>query len=63
MLGRLAPMSELALAIVDALCKRYQLEVGYAEPLLGGYDVWAESWRVESDRGLWSFGLIAPFRC
>jgi len=51
MLGRLAPMSKLALAIVDALRKRYQLEVGFAEPLLGGYDVWAESWRVESDRG------------
>jgi homoserine kinase type II len=44
-------VSCLAPALVDALRTRYRLELDAAEPLLGGYDVWAESWRLESSRG------------
>lgn len=44
-------MGKLSSAIVDGLRARYELELRSAEPLLGGYDVWAESWRIESDRG------------
>lgn len=44
-------MSALAPALVEALRAHYQLEVRSTSPLPGGYDIWAESWRVESDRG------------
>lgn len=44
-------MGSLSPAIADGLRVRYELELRSAEALLGGYDIWAESWRVESDRG------------
>ncbi len=48
---KLAPVVTLAPAALEMLGMDYQLEVRSAEPLLGGYDVWAESWRLDSDRG------------
>lgn len=44
-------MSELAPALLETLGTRYDLEVRSATPLPGGYDVWADSWRLESNRG------------
>lgn len=44
-------MSELAPVVVERLRTGYALEVQSAESLAGGYDVHAESWRVETDRG------------
>lgn len=47
--GTLAAMSKLAPALAEAVCARYHVDVRSAKPLRGGYDVWAESWRLESD--------------
>lgn len=44
-------MSELAPGLVERLCTAYELEVRSAKSLPGGYDVYAESWRIETDRG------------
>ncbi len=44
-------MSYLAHALVEALRTCHQVEVRSANLLLGGYDIWAESWRLESDHG------------
>lgn len=38
-------------AVVDQLSSLYGLRLGAAVPLVGGYDIAADSWRVESDRG------------
>lgn len=39
--------------LMEILRVRYGLEVRSATALVGGYDVWAESWRVDTDRGPW----------
>lgn len=44
-------MSELAPALVEMLRTAYELDVQSATPLVGGYDVYAESWRIATDRG------------
>lgn len=44
-------MSTLAPGLVDALRMRYRLDLDSAEPLAGGYDVWATSWRLETSHG------------
>lgn len=52
MLARLLTMSQLVPVLVEKLARgRYGLGVQSATPLLGGYDVYARSWRVETDRG------------
>lgn len=47
----LGAMSRLAEAVVAELRERYRLDIGGAAALAGGYDVWAQSWRLESDLG------------
>jgi Ser/Thr protein kinase RdoA (MazF antagonist) len=37
--------------LVDALRTRYRVDVSAAEPVTVGYDVWAKSWRVDTDQG------------
>jgi len=49
LLGTVAAMSKLAPALAEAVRAHYQVDVRSAKPLPGGYDVWAESWRLESD--------------
>lgn len=44
-------MSELAPGVVEKLRAGYGLDVRSATRQHGGYDVYAESWRVETDRG------------
>ncbi len=44
-------MSRPAEAVVLELRKRYRLDIGGGAALAGGYDVWAQSWRLESDHG------------
>jgi Ser/Thr protein kinase RdoA (MazF antagonist) len=38
-------------ALIDELRARYRLDVRSVEPMTGGYDVWADSWRVDTDPG------------
>ena len=44
-------MSGLAEAVAVELRARYRLDAGSAAALAGGYDIWAQSWRLEGDRG------------
>ena len=44
-------MSEPATELVERVRALYGLEVRSVRPLLGGYDVWARSWCLDSDRG------------
>ena len=44
-------MGSLASAVVQEVQARYRCEVGMVVGVPGGYDVWAESWRLDSDRG------------
>jgi Ser/Thr protein kinase RdoA (MazF antagonist) len=37
--------------LIDELRARYRVDVLSVEPMTGGYDVWANSWRVDSDLG------------
>lgn len=38
-------------ALTDELRARYRVDVRSVEPMTGGYDVWADSWRVDTDHG------------
>jgi Ser/Thr protein kinase RdoA (MazF antagonist) len=39
-------------ALIDELRARYRVDVRSVAPMAGGYDVWADSWRVDSDHGV-----------
>jgi homoserine kinase type II len=51
MLARLVTVIELAPVVVERLRTAYDVEVRGVRPLPGGYDVYAQSWRIETDRG------------
>ena len=38
-------------ALIEELRARYRVDVRSVEPMTGGYDVWADSWRVDTDHG------------
>ncbi|MDQ2760488.1 MAG: phosphotransferase [Actinomycetota bacterium] len=44
-------MAQLSAQLIDVVRSRYGLAVCAASALLGGYDHWAESWRLDTDRG------------
>jgi homoserine kinase type II len=51
MLARLLTVNELAPDVLERLRTDFALEVRSVTPLAGGYDVYAQSWRLETDRG------------
>jgi homoserine kinase type II len=44
-------MAELSAELIDLVRSRYGLSVCSASALVGGYDHWATSWRLDTDRG------------
>lgn len=45
-------VGELTTEVMEILRCRYRLEVSSVLALVGGYDIWAESWQLDTDRGL-----------
>jgi len=45
-------VGELTTEVMAILRCRYGLEIRSVVALVGGYDIWAESWQVDTDRGL-----------
>lgn len=44
-------MSEPPSELVECVRARYDLDLRAVRPLVGGYDAWADSWCLDSDRG------------